>query len=54
MWKTTAVPDHYEIWQKGEIYNIGSDSEMENIIVVEEICDILGEILPISCGNFQR
>ena len=30
--------------KRGETYNIGGDNEMENIRVVEMICDILDEI----------
>jgi dTDP-glucose 4,6-dehydratase len=47
------VTDHCEaIWtvmqkgRKGETYNIGGKSEMENIIVVMMICDILDELRP--------
>jgi dTDP-glucose 4,6-dehydratase len=45
------VTDHCRaIWKimnqgkRGEVYNIGGDTEMENIRVVEVICDILDEI----------
>jgi len=55
------VEDHCSaIWttmksgKKGETYNIGGDSEMENIVVVEMICDILDEILPTPDGNSRR
>ena len=47
------VKDHcVAIWtiicsgQRGETYNIGGNSEMENIVIVKSICDILDEILP--------
>lgn len=55
------VEDHCKaIWtimksgKRGETYNIGGDSEMENIVVVEMICDILDEILPAQSGNPRR
>jgi dTDP-glucose 4,6-dehydratase len=47
------VTDHCEaIWtimqsgERGQTYNIGGASEMENIIIVEMICDILDELIP--------
>ena len=47
------VTDHCEaIWtimqsgERGETYNIGGASEMENIVIVEMICDILDELIP--------
>ncbi|HUH65825.1 MAG TPA: dTDP-glucose 4,6-dehydratase [Syntrophales bacterium] len=47
------VKDHCEaIWaimqsgERGETFNIGGNSEMENIVIVEVICDILDEIMP--------
>ena len=47
------VMDHCEaIWtimqsgERGQTYNIGGASEMENIIIVEMICDILDELIP--------
>ena len=55
------VRDHCEaIWaimcsgEKGETYNIGGNSEMENIVIVEAICDILDERLPFSSGFSRR
>jgi len=55
------VRDHCEaIWtimqkgERGDTYNIGGDSEMENIVIVEMICDILDEILPDSIGQSRR
>jgi dTDP-glucose 4,6-dehydratase len=55
------VRDHCEaIWtimksgKKGEMYNIGGNSEMENIVIVEMICDILDEVLPTSDGKSRR
>jgi dTDP-glucose 4,6-dehydratase len=32
----------------GETYNIGGNSEMENIVIVEMLCDILDEMRPLS------
>jgi dTDP-glucose 4,6-dehydratase len=47
------VEDHCEaIWKimtsgnVGEMYNIGGNAEMENIVIVQMICDILDEISP--------
>ncbi|MDI6777393.1 MAG: dTDP-glucose 4,6-dehydratase, partial [Syntrophales bacterium] len=55
------VRDHCEaIWavmqsgRRGETYNIGGNSEMENIVIVEMICDILDEILPPPDGHSRR
>jgi dTDP-glucose 4,6-dehydratase len=49
------VRDHCDaIWKimnsgkKGETYNIGGNSEIENIVIVEMICDILDEVVPPS------
>ncbi len=54
------VEDHCEaVWtimssgRSGETYNIGGDSEMQNITVVEMICDILDVMHP-SSGNRSR
>jgi dTDP-glucose 4,6-dehydratase len=55
------VDDHCEaIWtimksgRTGETYNIGGDSEMENIRVVEMICDILDDMTPGADGKSRR
>ncbi|HOW57412.1 MAG TPA: dTDP-glucose 4,6-dehydratase [Smithellaceae bacterium] len=55
------VTDHCDaIWtimncgKKGETYNIGGNAEMENIKIVELICDILDEISPAGNGNARR
>jgi dTDP-glucose 4,6-dehydratase len=47
------VEDHCEaIWtimlggKRGETYNVGGASEMENITIVEMICDALDEMMP--------
>lgn len=55
------VKDHCgAIWtimrfgDRGETYNIGGNSEMENIVIVEMICDILDEIIPVSAGYSRK
>jgi dTDP-glucose 4,6-dehydratase len=40
--------------KRGEMYNIGGNSEMENIVIVEMVCDILDETLPASRGKSRR
>jgi len=39
---------------KGETYNIGGNAEMENILIVQMICDILDEIKPAGNGRPRR
>jgi dTDP-glucose 4,6-dehydratase len=55
------VEDHCEaIWtimkrgRRGETYNIGGNSEEENIAVVHAICDILDEIIPRAGAGARR
>lgn len=55
------VKDHcIAIWEimkngrRGETYNIGGNNEMQNIAVVETICDILDEIKSFSGENSCR
>ncbi|MEN6421797.1 MAG: dTDP-glucose 4,6-dehydratase [Smithella sp.] len=55
------VEDHCEaIWtimtsgKYGETYNVGGKAEMENIIIVQMICDILDEIQPAKDGKPRR
>jgi len=55
------VEDHCEaIWtimnsgKRGQTYNIGGNMEMENIVIVEMICDILDEIYGPDSGNSRR
>ncbi|MDO9515559.1 MAG: dTDP-glucose 4,6-dehydratase [Syntrophales bacterium] len=55
------VEDHCDaIWtimrsgRRGETYNIGGNMEMENITIVEMICDILDEIEGLSTGAPRR
>lgn len=38
----------------GEMYNIGGDSEMENIAIVKMICDILDEMNELSNNRSRR
>jgi dTDP-glucose 4,6-dehydratase len=38
----------------GETYNIGGDSEIQNIAIVEMICGILDEIIPSRDGCTRR
>lgn len=38
----------------GETYNVGGNSELENIKLVEMICDILDEKKPLSDGRSRR
>jgi len=55
------VDDHCEaIWKiikygmLGETYNIGGKAEMENILIVQMICDILDEMVPPKDGKSRR
>jgi len=55
------VTDHCEaIWtimmegRRGETYNIGGQAEMENIAIVEMICDLVDELAPAATGGFRR
>ena len=55
------VTDHCEaIWtimnkgKRGETYNVGGNWEMENIVIVEMICDILDEKFPDPAGKRRR
>ena len=55
------VEDHCEaIWtimnsgKRGQTYNIGGNMEMENIVIVEMICDILDEVYSPDSGNSRR
>ena len=38
----------------GETYNVGGNSELENIKLVEMICDILDKKHPLSDGRSRR
>ena len=55
------VKDHCRaIWQilqagsRGEMYNVGGQCEMENIRLVESICDLLDELVPRSSAAPRR
>jgi len=55
------VEDHCEaIWtimnsgRTGETYNVGGNAEIENILIVQMICDILDEIKPAADGKQRR
>jgi dTDP-glucose 4,6-dehydratase len=55
------VEDHCEaIWtimtsgRRGATYNVGGSAEMENISIVQMICDILDEIKPAAEGGLRR
>jgi len=55
------VEDHCEaIWtimtsgKRGETYNVGGNAEIENISIVQMICDILDEIKPAADGKPRR
>lgn len=55
------VEDHCEaIWtimtsgRRGQTYNVGGSAEMENIIIVQMICDTLDEIKPAADGKSRR
>jgi dTDP-glucose 4,6-dehydratase len=55
------VTDHCEaIWQimekgrRGETYNIGGHAEMENIAIVEMICDLVDEMASAIDGGSRR
>jgi dTDP-glucose 4,6-dehydratase len=37
----------------GETYNIGGNSEMTNLAVVEKICDLLDELAPAGEGSYR-
>ncbi|MCX7816530.1 MAG: dTDP-glucose 4,6-dehydratase [Syntrophales bacterium] len=55
------VTDHCEaIWlimlrgKRGETYNIGGNAEMENITIVETICDLIDEYVPPVSGLHRK
>ncbi len=50
----TAVWTIMKNGKTGETYNIGGDSEMENIVIVEMICDILDHISKLSDNKSRR
>ena len=55
------VRDHCDaIWtimqrgRRGQTYNVGGASEMENIVIVGMICDLLDEMVPPPAGHPRR
>jgi len=40
--------------KRGETYNVGGRAEMENIVIVQMICDILDDITPAADGKPRR
>jgi dTDP-glucose 4,6-dehydratase len=40
--------------RRGEFYNVGGQSEMKNITIVEMICDLLDEKIPRKNGTPRR
>ncbi len=49
----TAIWTIMKNGKRGETYNIGGDTEMENIRIVEMVCDILDE-LPVPKRDYPR
>jgi dTDP-glucose 4,6-dehydratase len=39
---------------RGGTYNIGGHAEMENIAIVQMICDLVDEFLPLPAGGSRR
>ncbi len=55
------VEDHCDaIWtilrkgRTGETYNVGGNAEIENIVIVQQICDLLDEMVPPKGGAPRR
>lgn len=55
------VKDHCRaVWEiikrgaLGETYNVGGDCEMENLLLVEMICDLMDDMAPLSNGRSCR
>jgi dTDP-glucose 4,6-dehydratase len=40
--------------RRGETYNVGGHAEMENIAIVEMICDLVDEFAPLPAGGARR
>jgi dTDP-glucose 4,6-dehydratase len=40
--------------RRGETYNVGGHAEMENIAIVEMICDLIDEFVPLAGGGSRR
>ena len=48
-----ALIDVVEKGKVGSTYNIGGNNEIQNIIVVKQICDILDKLVPIKKANIK-
>ena len=46
--------DDHEQGRRGETYNVGGHAEMENIAIVEMICDLVDEFAPLPAGGSRR
>jgi len=40
--------------EPGQVYNVGGNNEMTNLVVVEVICDVLDELRPLDGGRSYR
>ena len=49
-----AIRTIMERGRRGETYNIGGHAEMENIAIVEMICDLVDEFAPSAGGGSRR
>lgn len=49
-----AIRTIMEQGQRGETYNVGGHAEMENIAIVEMICDLVDEFAPLPEGGSRR
>ena len=49
-----AILQIMEKGRRGETYNIGGHAEMENIAIVEMVCDLVDELLPSPEGGSRR
>jgi dTDP-glucose 4,6-dehydratase len=49
-----AIRTIMEKGRSGETYNVGGHAEMENIALVEMICDLVDELAPFSEGESRR
>jgi dTDP-glucose 4,6-dehydratase len=50
----TALREVLARGRPGEVYNIGGESERQNIDVVQTVCDLLDEMLPASAVGPRR
>jgi dTDP-glucose 4,6-dehydratase len=49
-----AIRQIMEKGRRGETYNVGGHAEMENITIVEMICDLVDELAPALKGSSRR